>query len=50
MIISGIVRRGGNVAPSGEKIHAYRFSYINLKDRYRLEEIRGSVIIRINIF
>jgi hypothetical protein len=49
MIISGIIRCGGNVASSGETIHAYQFLYINLKDRDRLEDLRGGVKIGINI-
>jgi len=46
LIISGIVRWGGNVALSGEKIHAYWSVYVKLKDRDRLEDLRRGVKIR----
>jgi hypothetical protein len=49
LIISGIIRWGGNVARSGEEIYAYRFLHVNLKDRDCLEDLRGCVKIRINI-
>ena len=41
LIISGITRLGGNVALLGEKIHAYRFLYVNLKDGDHLEDLTG---------
>ena len=46
LIIPGIVRCGGNVAPSGEKIQAYWFLYVKLKDIDRLEDLGRGVKIR----
>jgi hypothetical protein len=45
-MISGIIRYGGNVAHLREKLHAYRFLYVNQKGRGRLEDLREGIKIR----